>query len=349
MYCRGVKERLIYPHSINEPGKVLEVLLDYLKNNEISALFPAGGPMSELVVRNQSEFKKYTNLLLPCYESFKKGLDKILTLKTAKDVGCPIPETWYPEEEPIEEIAQKIKQYPVLIKPAVSSGSRGITFCDNSEKVISNYKKVSEQFGSSFVQEFIPSGGMQYKVDAVMDQQQRLYAGMVYAKLRYYPPMGGSSVLNKTELRPDILEPSVRIMKELKWIGICDFDYITDPRDGVVKLMEINPRFPESYRATVAGGVDMTKIIYKLAVGEKVEPQLDYEIDKYNRFLFGDIMWFLRTKENRWSVKPNFFDFFRRDTYYQLMRKSDFGPILGYLIENMAMFWDSKLRKERIR
>jgi len=349
MCCRGVNERLVYPHTIQEPENVLKYLLDYLKCNNVSAVIPAGGPMTDLIVRHQDQFRQYTHLLLPCYDSFHKGLDKTLTLKTAQEIGCPIPRTWYPEDEPIEQIVQKIDQYPVLIKPAVSSGSRGITFCNSGDEVLEHYPNIVKQYGSSFVQDFVPQEGMQYKVDAVMDQQHNLYAGVVYAKLRYYPPKGGSSVLNKTEHHPDILDAAVKIMQKLEWIGICDFDFITDPRDGIVKLMEINPRFPESYRATVAAGVDMTKIIYKLAVGQKVEPQLEYQADKYNRFLFGDIMWFLKTEENRWAAKPNFFDFFRKDTYYQLIRKNDLGPIIGYLMENLAMVWSRRLRKERLR
>ncbi len=190
---------------------------------------------------------------------------------------------------------------------------------------------------------------MQYKVDAVMDQQQKLYAAVVYAKLRYYPPEGGSSVLNKTELRPDILNPAIEIMKKLKWVGICDFDFITDPCDGVVKLMEINPRFPESYQATVAGGVDMTKIIYQLAMGTRSKPQMEYKENQYNRFLFGDIMWFLKTKENRWAARPSFFEFFRKDTFYQLIRKNDLGPMMGYILQNLSMLWNKKERQFILR
>lgn len=46
----------------------------------------------------------------------------------------------------------------------------------------------------------------------------------------------------------------------------------------------------------------MTKIIYQLAIGQKPEKQLDYKADQYNRFLFGDIMWFNRTKAIRFNA-----------------------------------------------
>lgn len=349
MYSRAVDEKIFYPSTEKEPEKGISFLLNYIKNNNVEVLIPVGDVMTDFIAKNQEEFRQYTHLLLPSYDNFVKGRNKVDTLKAAKRTGCPIPLTCYPDDEPLEQIVEKIKQYPVLIKPAISAGSRGITFCNNKDEVINNYNIIKKQYGQSFIQEYVPQTGVQYKVDAVMDTNQELYAGVVYSKLRYYPPNGGSSVLNKTEYKPDILNQAVSVMKELNWVGICDFDFITDPRDNIVKLMEINPRFPESYRATVAGGVDMTKVIYQLALGQRPDKQLEYKENQYNRFLFGDIMWFLKTKENRFNAKPNFFSFFRKDTYYQLIRKNDLGPIWGYILENSEMLWNSKLRKQRLR
>jgi predicted ATP-grasp superfamily ATP-dependent carboligase len=348
LYSRSVDQKIMYPSPISEPDLCRDFLIEFLKNNQISVMFPAGGDMTHLIAANQELFRKYTKFLLPDIEVFEKGYGKIPTLKAAERAKCPIPKTWFPKEQAIEEIASVVN-YPVLIKPDIGTGARGIRFCENAETLISEFSKIESQYGASFVQEFVPQTGIQYKVDAVMDDKQTLYAGVVYSKLRYYPVDGGSSVLNKTEYRPDILEQAVAVMKELKWVGLCDFDFITDPRDGVVKLMEINPRFPESYRTVEAGGVDMTKLIYQLALGQKPEPQLQYKENQYNRFLFGDIMWFLKTKENRFKVKPSFFKFFGKDMYYQLIRKNDLCPLWGYIRENLAMIYDKKLREQRLR
>ncbi|KKR03014.1 MAG: Carbamoylphosphate synthase large subunit [Candidatus Uhrbacteria bacterium GW2011_GWF2_39_13] len=349
MYSKAVDRKVIYPQYDKNPDKFIVFMLDFLKNNTIDMMFPVGDVMTDIIAKNQEQIRKYTKILLPSYDIFVQGRNKVGTLKAAEKAGCPIPLTWYPDDEPLEKIIEKIPNYPVLVKPAISAGARGITFCYDKNDILNNFDKVQKIYGQSFVQEYVPQDGMQYKVDAVMDEQQELYAGVVYSKLRYYPVDGGSSVLNKTEHRPDILEQAVNVMKELKWVGLCDFDFITDPRDGIVKLMEINPRFPESYRTVEAGGVDMTKIIYQLAIGQKPEPQLQYKENQYNRFLFGDIMWFLKTKENRFKVKPSFFRFWGKDMYYQLIRKNDLGPLWGYIRENLAMVYDKKLRTQRLR
>jgi len=348
-YSRVVDERVLYPRADIDPDGVVRFLLDFLKKRSVSVMFPVGDLMTDLVAQHQHEFREYTNLLLPDYDIFVQGRNKILTLKAAQRAGCPMPKTWYPEDESIEQIAEKISDYPVLIKPALSAGARGITFCQSSEELIEKYPLIEADFKECFVQEFVPQTGIQYKVDAVLDRSQELLSGVVYAKLRYYPVSGGSSVLNKTEHRQDILDSAIRVLKELKWIGFCDFDFITDPRDGIVKLIEINPRFPESYRATVSAGVDMTKIMYQLAIGQEPEKQLEYEEGKYTRFLFGDVMWFLTTASGRWNARPSFFKFLGSDLKYQLLRAKDPGPIVGYFMENLSMLWDKDIRKSRLR
>jgi predicted ATP-grasp superfamily ATP-dependent carboligase len=348
MYSKAVDKKIVYPPP-EMSDECLDFLLKFLKNNTVDMMFPIGDVMTDLIAKNQEEIAKYTKILLPPYDVFVQGRNKVLTMKAAQRAGCPIPLTWYPDDESLEVIVEKITNYPVLIKPAISAGARGIVFCNNKEDILKEFYQVQNQYGQSYIQEYVPQTGIQYKVDAVMDKNQIVYAAVAYSKLRYYPINGGSSVLNKTEHRSDILQQAVKVMNELKWVGLCDFDFITDPKDGIVKLMEINPRFPESYRATVAAGVDMSKIIYQLAIGQKPQPQLKYKENQYTRFLFGDIMWFLKTKENRFKVKPSFFRFFASDTYDQIIRINDFGPTIGYLMENLKMLWNKKLRKERLR
>lgn len=347
-YSHFTRDRVVYPSPKHEPEGCIGFIMNLLQRRRISVLFPVGDIMTDLVAKHQDEIRKFTRLVLPPYATFVQGRDKIPTLKAAERAGCPIPRTWYPETQALGEIARQV-DYPVLIKPAIGVGARGITYCRAEKELVGEFPAVEASFGPCFVQEYVPQTGVQYKVDAIVDHRQNPLAAVVYAKLRYYPPTGGSSVLNRTEHRPDILESALKVLKELKWFGFCDFDFITDPRDKVVKLMEINPRYPESYRATVAAGLDMTRIMYQLAMGEDPSPQLSYAEGKYVRFLFGDIMWFLTSGQNRWKTRPSFFDFFRSDTIYQLERACDWGPVMGYILDNLTMLWDKEERQFKLR
>ena len=58
------------------------------------------------------------------------------------------------------------------------------------------------------------------------------------------------------------------------------------------------------------------KILYQLATDQVPDKQLQYKAGQYNRFLVGDLMWFLRTKGNRFKANPSFFRFWGKDMYY---------------------------------
>jgi predicted ATP-grasp superfamily ATP-dependent carboligase len=238
----------------------------------------------------------------------------------------------------------------VLIKPSVGVGARGITWCHDAEAVRRAYQRIVDAYGESYLQDFVPPGGMQHKVDMLVDERQNRIAQIVYGKTRMYPPDGGSSVLNYSADRPDILERAHRMLVAMKWVGFCDFDFVDDPRDGVTRLMEINPRFPESFGIAAASGIDFPLMMYKMTRGETVQPVLDYPKNRFLRFLPGDLLWFLRvTNRQRFGTWPSWFRFLDDRTRYQLIRAADLGPIMGYLLENAHALLDGKLLRERLR
>ena len=346
-YSRSVRERVIYPSPVDDPERCIAFLLRYLSRGHVDVLFPTDDAMTDLVARHQDAIRRHTRLVIPPYEVFSGGRDKILTLQAAERAGVPIPRTWYPHEQGLEAVAAEA-EYPCLIKPAVSAGARGMTLVNAPEELTEKLPAVEQEFGRCFVQDFVPHTDVQYKVDAVMGEGGRLLAGVVYSKLRYYPPSGGSSVLYRIVRRPDVLDLAVSVMRELKWYGFCDFDFITDPRDGLVKLMEINPRYPESFRATCVAGVDMTEMIYQLACGLDVAPQLDYRAGGFLRFLPGDLLWFL-TSRDRFQQLRSFLTSFTPSVRCQIVSRRDPGPLIGYLLENLLILASPAERATRFR
>jgi len=347
-YSRAVRERIIMPNEMIEPDACREFLLDLVRRRSFEMIVPLGDIVSELVCSRREAFAQCSKMILVPYDTFSIGRDKISTAKAAQECDVPIPNTWFPEEQGIDEVAHQ-SQYPCLVKPAIANGARGITFVNSPAKLKQEYEEISREFGRTFVQEFVPHTGMQYKVDLILDSDGTLLAGVVYNKIRYYPPSGGSSVLNRSVHHPEILEYATRLARHIGWYGLCDFDFIADTRDNVPKLMEINPRFPESFRMCQAVEVDFPRILYQMACGENVEPQLDYAAGRYLRFLPGDLMWFLIAGAQRFKTRPSFFRFFDRDTTYQILSVKDPGPIMAYVLENLMVLLDPKERAFRFR
>lgn len=264
----------------------------------------------------------------------------------------PVPRSWFPHEHAggINDVANLINRWPVLVKPSVGVGARGIVWCQDADELRGRFVDVEREHGESFVQGFVPFGAKQYKVDMLTDAQQCSLAEIVYGKARMYPPEGGSSVLNFSATRPDIVDYAHKMLLELRWVGFSDFDFVDDPRDGIAKLLEINPRFPESLRMGTSVGIDFPMMLYRLAHGEPVTPVIDYPRNRFLRFLPADLLWFLRVdNDRRFGARPSWFAFLDGRTAYQVCSARDFGPIMAYVLENLLTVFDPRLSRERLR
>lgn len=351
-FSRHCHKRHLYPCPRSDTQGFQKWLIEFLRERSISVVVPVGHYGALATCQIQNEIRRHSRLLMPDLPTFLRAYAKVPTMHTAQSAGVPIPETWFPSEVAggLEAILPQIVRWPVLVKPSVGVGARGIVLCHTSAELRKQYSDITAAHGLSFVQDFVPPGGMQYKVDVLCDQQQKIVAGIVYGKTRMYPPDGGSSVLNFSAHRPDILESAMCMLRELRWVGLCDFDFVVDPRDNVPKLMEINPRPPESFHMGTSVGMNFPLLMHRLAMGEPVEPVLSYPANRFLRFMAGDLMWFLRaSNRQRFNTWPSWFHFFGRDTAYQLFRATDWGPAIGYVLENALGVLDRQTRRERLR
>lgn len=347
LFSRFPAKRFLHPDPSEDPDGFLKTVVRQLESQPTGMLYPIGDVGTDVIAKNQNELKNLTRILLPNYDTFRVGRDKILTMKAAQAAGVPIPATAFPDETSLQAAASFVG-FPCLVKPAISAGARGITKTEGLAELESCLPKTEAQFGRCFIQEFVPPGGMQFKADTVVDREQSILATVVYEKLRFYPPEAGSSVLNRTVNHPEIARHVAAMMHRLRWQGFCDFDFILDPRDGTTKLMEINPRFPESFGATYAAGVDMVEMLWSLAHGRSVSPISGYREGRLLRFLAGDFLWFLTSKD-RWRQLRSWLTFVSPKQRYQVLSVSDPGPMVGYLLENLFIAVSPKQRRARLR
>jgi len=337
-FSRYVTKRFLYPSPYTDKDNFIHSLLEYVKHEAFDVILVTGDRTTDLLSQNKDQFTKYTNLPLVDFAKYICCRDKTITMKAAEKIGIPTPITYYPDEVGIEGVAETVK-YPAVLKPNSSDGARGICYPKSPDQLIPMYHETRDVYGPCHVQEYIPQGGMQYKAELLLDYSGDVKAWCVYNKLRYYPLTGGSSALNSTVDRKDILESAAKILKELKWYGMGDCDFIEDPRDGIPKLMEINPRFTRSIKICVMAGVDFPLLMYKMAMGEQVSPVVDYQTGIYLRYLPSDIMWFIQSK-NRFHAKPSFFWFFGKNLNDEILSLRNPGPTLAYFLSKAASLFN---------
>lgn len=346
-FSRFPVKRYLYPSPLEDENAFVERVLDILRRENFAVTFVFGEYNSYVATKHKSEFERFTVLPINDYDTYIKCRNKKNTIKAAVRVGVPTPQTYFADEEDIEVIAKKVT-YPVVLKPNISFGARGISYPASSDELITLYKKIKQEYGECHIQEFIPPGGGQYKAEILHDNNLNLIAWCVYEKIRYYPPTGGSSTLNRTVERRDILESGAKILKEIGWKGIGDCDFICDPRDNTPKLMEINSRITRSIKICILAGVDFPYMLYRMAIGERLHQNLDYKVPVYMRYLLGDILWFFRSKD-RFKSKPSFFESFFRLYPEELFSLYDPLPFFAFSLSIAMEMLNKEARRKRLR
>ena len=97
-------------------------------------------------------------------------------------------------------------------------------------------------------------------------------------------------------------------------------------------------------------GIDFPAMAYRLAHQEKLIPVEDYPKNRFLRFLLGDLMWFLCVdNKRRFGTWPGWFNFLDSRTAFQICSLRDPGPIMGYMLENVALLLNRKRLRERFR
>ena len=338
-YCRG---KIIYPSPYKHPDLFAECLLDVVKRDKYEVIFPVTDATVIPVVRNKAEFAKHTLVPLPDYKVLMKAVDKATTIDIATQLGIHCPETFKIDSlEGIESIKDRLL-FPVVIKPRISFGTRGVTICNSAEELSSVYPKVTATYGSCLVQEYIPPGGEELGVYALLNFNSELRAVTVHKRLRSYPVSGGPSTLRETVSRPELAEVALRLLKALQWSGVAMVEFRTDPRDNQPRLMEINPRWWGSLQLSILAGVDFPYLLYKLATEGDIEPVLDYKTGVKCRWLLpGDILWFL-SADHKLRNTPKFLKFERN---YDIISWKDPGPALGFFLASLRFAFSKDMWK----
>jgi predicted ATP-grasp superfamily ATP-dependent carboligase len=279
-FSRYCSRCLYYPDPRLNPQAFDDWLLRELRATRYDALIALDEDVIERVLSVRCEVERYT-------------YDKGETIQVARSCGVPCPTTFIART--IDEVllfAERVG-YPLVIKPRKSSGSRGLVVVRSADQVVDAWNLVSSVYPSPLIQEYIPNGGDALGVSLLVNRKQDVVASFVHRRLREYPVAGGPSTLRESTICPALLDQAARLLRKLEWYGVAMVEFKVDPRDGIAKLLEINPRFWGSLALAIYSGIDFPYLLYCLATGRQVPAMLEYEDGKRCRWLIGDALHFL--------------------------------------------------------
>jgi len=341
-YC---KHSVVYPSPKKNQDRFLEYMKELVTNNEYEVIFPMTDYTVIPIVKHKKEFSKHTIVPLPDYNILMNAIDKAKTLRIAMENNIPCPKTHFMNElSDINDIKDNLV-YPVIIKPAKGFGARGVELCKSYEELRLKSREVYVVHGSFLVQEYIPHGD-EIGVYALFNFDSEPRAVTVQRRIRSYPISGGPSTLRETIKNPKLVDTAFELLKSLKWQGVAMVEFRTDPRDGIPKLMEVNPRFWGSLQLSILAGVNFPYLLYKLVTEGDIEPVMDYkERIKCRWLLPGDILWFLSAP----NKIDNLREFCRFRTNYDILSLKDPGSIFGFMMAAARYLFDREMWKFIIR
>lgn len=315
----------------DDPESSLTALMEVLGEGHYDVVIPMTDFSATLLSAHIDEVRA---LAWPAVNEpgvFLRASDKQRTMQACAEAGVPCPRTLY-DMQSTDAILAAGLPFPFIIKPRVGYGSIGFHVIKNAEQLRRVFPEALERFGGMVVQEYIPQTGTQYKCEVFLDSDGTPKSAVVFDKTRWYPVDGGSTCCSSSVHRPDIAADSIRLLQHIGWRGYGDVDLIEDPRDGVAKVMEINPRITASVKVCFAAGVDFARQIVELGMGLPVTDYPDYRDGVRLRYMHTDVLWLLQSP-NRFKAQPGWFDF--RRTTDQIFSIKDPLPWFTYTIQGL--------------
>ncbi|HEY8804695.1 MAG TPA: ATP-grasp domain-containing protein [Clostridium sp.] len=340
-YCSKV---LVCPSARKEPDKYYSWLCRVLSTYKCDVMFPMDDDVFEIVMKNSEELLKICSIVLPNMQSYLLSCDKSNATKLAEEVGVPCPQTLHPKN--LYNLLSLIEpmKFPLVIKPRVSSGSRGIRIVNNKEEFIKVYEEIHQVYGFPIIQEYIGIGD-RYDVCLLFDNANELKAQFVQKEIRHFPIDIGPSTMQESVEAPEVLQYALSIMKKLPWKGVVELEFIVDTRDNKFKFMEINPRFWGSLQLAITAGVDFPWMLYKLSVERKVEETSKYKTGCMCSWLLpGDILHFIGNKDRK-KMKPPFLAGEKYGVQDDIVSKKDPLPVLGFILACFRYLFDKNMWK----
>ena len=157
----------------------------------------------------------------------------------------------------------------VVIKPTTDVGAatdihHATTVAELDEAI----RVCRQRQGDYLLQEHIPGpADAMHMVTVVLSRSSRLMAAFTARKLRHWPVTGGVTACGLSTRQPELLDIVMPFFRRCGWHGPAEVELKRDPRDGVFKVIEINPRFPGYLRLAAACGVDMPLLAVRAALG----------------------------------------------------------------------------------
>lgn len=319
---------------VNVPCKYSPTEQEYLSEVKqcvstynVETIIPMGDVAAGFLSLHKKDLLSLVKYKMPDYDVFVRATDKNQLMKLCKEKGYPHPFT-IDSDTDINQLDKTSIPFPLLIKPNITCGARGMTLVNSYEELCEKLPAIKAEYGECHLQQYIKQGGAQVEVQLYVNENRQLVNSSVIYKYRWYPEKGGSSCCAKSIKNDIIVDILYHLLLDLNWVGFADFDTIEDPDTGELLIMELNPRVPACVKCAIEAGMHWGEIILN-GYMDKPQKQYEYKENEYLRHLGFETLWFLKSP-NRFKTKPFWFKLLGKHIHYQDM--SDWSDPMPFIV-----------------
>lgn len=293
-YC---VDRFIYPSPDADPDAFLRSVAEKAAEYPGPVLFPMTDITMNEILLHRDLFPENTRIPFSDHALYEALSDKEVLFRQAGELSIPMPRTLFSSDfrdaDALLSEAAKLG-FPLVVKAAHSRERAEGKYIASSATYADDPGELKEVLGRApfdrvrcLVQERIRGDGVGI---FLLVENGEVLARFAHRRIREKPPSGGVSVLSESILPPAAaLESACRLVSAVRWSGVAMVEYKWDEEDNLPKLIEVNARFWGSLNLAVRAGVDFPYLLYRMALGEKVQAPSGYRVGLKSRWELGDL------------------------------------------------------------
>lgn len=295
-YSRYI-ESLISPHPLSQEREFLAwISCKFSDESTRLPTFITSDIFLTAFQKNREFLEQFFQFNLPDPLLLRSIQDKYLQVQLAERSGIPVPKTIVAGTGlRIDPDSLSAMDFPVFIKGLevnhwrnkISSSIKGFP-ANTPKEALDIIKRIMEQDVAVIIQELIPGEDINHvKYCTYISSSGQILGEFCLRKIRQNPIHFGIGVVVESIYDRKILYQGRKLFSGLGYSGIGSAEFKFDNRDGILKLIEINPRYWQQNFLSTACGINFPYLNYLDLVGERVIHTKPYKtgIKWVNRYM----------------------------------------------------------------
>jgi len=277
-YCRG---KFITDDNASDPRNLVEFLHGVSRKIGTRPILTCTNDGSSAFIADNDDALRESFLFPGISRQLVHALsDKKEMYFLCKKFSIPTAETSFPQSrrDVLDFLASDCALFPVMLKGIDGAllerqGKPKMVIVRNAQELLDQYDRMEDPANPNLMlQEYIPGGDDSvWMFNGYFNENSDCLLGFAGRKLRQHPVYTGATSLGILLQNEFVENTTKKFMKAVGYRGVLDIGYRFDARNGLYKILDINPRVGATFRLFLArNGMDVVRAMYLDLTGQSV-------------------------------------------------------------------------------